>query len=54
MNIVNFAVKLFGEAFSTELLTKSLFAWLGIFAVTAIIVIAMVLLGLIKSKDNKK
>ncbi len=40
-------------SFSADVLVTSLFAWLGIFAVTAVIVIVMVLLGTIKSKDEK-
>ncbi len=40
-------------SFSTEVITKSMFAWLGIFAVTAIIVIVMFLLSKIGSKNDK-
>ncbi len=40
-------------SFTPEVLTKSLFAWLGIFAVTAVIVIVMLLLGAIKTKGDK-
>lgn len=40
-------------SFSVDVLIKSLFAWLGIFAVTAVIVIVMVLLSKIKTKDDK-
>ncbi len=43
-----------GGSFSLDVILTSLYAWLGIFAVTAIIVIVMLLLGTIKSNDDKK
>ena len=52
MNTVLASVFIKGS-FSFDVLIKSLFAWLGIFAVTAVIVIVMVLLSKIKPKDDK-